>query len=179
MLTLVLGGARSGKSRYAQSLCTGDAVVYVATATIADGDAEMAERIARHRRERPATWTTIEAPVRVPEAVRAVAENASVVVDCVTIWVSNLLEHHDGSTRLEREAQVLSAVAELCELAKTRLVIAVSNDVGSGIVPMHPVGREFRDLQGVVNQRLAREAATVVLIIAGLPLKLKGQNGVA
>ena len=101
------------------------------------------------------------------------------LVDCVTIWVSNLLEHHDSSTRLDREAQVLSAVAELCELAKVRPVIAVSNDVGSGIVPMHPVGREFRDLQGVVNQRLAREAATVVLIIAGLPLKLKGQNGVA
>jgi adenosyl cobinamide kinase/adenosyl cobinamide phosphate guanylyltransferase len=144
---------------------------------VTDGDTEMAERIARHRRERPATWTTIEAPVRVPEAVRGVAENTSVLVDCVTIWVSNLLEHHDGSTRVERESQVLSTVAELCDLAQSRTLIAVSNDVGSGIVPMHLVGREFRDVQGVVNQLLAREAATVVLLIAGLPLRLKGQDG--
>src|SRR5688572_30452310 len=126
MLTLILGGARSGKSRYAQSLCRNNEVVYIATATIPPGDDEMADRVARHQRDRPATWTTIEASLLVPDAVRGAPEAASVLLDCVTIWVSNLLEHHAARSPADRAAIVLGAVDELTAAAKTRNVIAVS-----------------------------------------------------
>lgn len=172
MLTLVLGGARSGKSRYAQSLCRGD-VVYIATAGIAAGDEEMTSRIARHQRDRPAAWTTIAAPLRVPDAVRGTPESATVLLDCITLWVSNLLEHHASRPAVDRESLVLAAVADLIAAIGARHVIAVSNDVGAGLVPMEPLGREFRDLQGLANQSLAREAVQVVLLVAGVPVIVK------
>ena len=174
MLTLILGGARSGKSRYAQSLCAGTFAIYVATAKVADDDIEMAHRIARHRGDRPSQWRTIEEPLRVVEVVRKLASDALVIVDCVTVWISNLQEQYASRSSEERETAILAAVADFVEATRGRDVIVVTNDVGSGIVPMHPVAREFRDLQGLANQFLAGQADAVALLVAGLPVVLKG-----
>jgi adenosylcobinamide kinase/adenosylcobinamide-phosphate guanylyltransferase len=176
MLTLVLGGARSGKSRYAQSLCDAAApVVYVATARTDDGDDEMRARVARHRADRPAAWRTVEEPLDLERAVEeAEPREATVLVDCITIWVANLAWEYREASPDETERLVLERVAGLARAARTRRVVAVSNEVGWGLVPDNPVGRAFRDLQGLANQLLAREAESVVLMVAGLPLPLKG-----
>jgi adenosylcobinamide kinase/adenosylcobinamide-phosphate guanylyltransferase len=173
VLTLILGGARSGKSRYAQRICGQGPTIYVATARVG-GDPEMDTRIARHRAERPRGWVTIEEALHVGQAVReAVPANAPVVVDCVTVWLANLLEEYSGLGAGEQEQLILEAVAQLPETARYREVIAVSNEVGSGIVPERALGRVFRDLQGLANQLLAREAGRVFLMVSGLPLRLK------
>lgn len=173
MLTLVLGGARSGKSRYAQALCAGHPAIYVATARAA-GDPEMQERIDRHRRDRRGSWTTIEEPEDVASAVvHARPADAPIVVDCVTVWISNLLWKHREATIQDQERNVLLAAAELAAAGHHRPVIAVSNEVGGGTVPDHPVARAFRDVHGLANQLLAREAGRVVLVVAGLPVVLK------
>jgi adenosylcobinamide kinase/adenosylcobinamide-phosphate guanylyltransferase len=136
----------------------------------------MRERIARHRAERPAHWTTVEEPLALAWAVRqARPEGATVLVDCVTVWLGNLTWEHRESEQAERERVILEEVADFARAARGREVIAVSNEVGSGIVPEHPLGRSFRDLQGLANQKLAEEAAGVVLLFAGLPLVLKGR----
>ncbi len=177
MLTLVLGGARSGKSRYAQSLAGIAPVVYVATARAGD-DPEMHARIARHRAARPATWETVEEPRDVVRVVaHAQPEDALVIVDCVTVWLANLLWEYRQLTDSVVEEAVLAAVDGLAASARGRDVIAVSNEVGSGIVPEHAVGRLFRDLQGFANQRLAQAAVRVVLLVAGVPLTLKDMRG--
>jgi adenosylcobinamide kinase / adenosylcobinamide-phosphate guanylyltransferase len=175
MLTLILGGARSGKSRHAQSLAAaaGEPVVVVATAT--SEDPEMAERIARHRADRPPHWKTIEAPLDVVAAVRA-ASAGVVLVDCATIWISNLLYEHRGLDRATREKTILEDVETLAEVSREGTTIIVSNEVGEGIVPESPVAREFRDLQGQANQILARASSSVVLVVAGVPLALKAPN---
>jgi adenosylcobinamide kinase/adenosylcobinamide-phosphate guanylyltransferase len=174
MLTLVLGGARSGKSRFAQSLTArSDAVVLVATARASD--AEMRERILRHKADRPSNWVTVEEPYEVPRAVReARPVDASVLVDCVTIWLSNLCWEHQAMDPSALEALVLERTRDLAAAAFGRTVVAVSNEVGCGIVPPTPVGRSFRDLQGLANQVLAAESDRVVMMVAGLPLALKG-----
>lgn len=177
-LTLVLGGARSGKSAYARSLCRGrGGVVFVATASAGD-DEEMAARIRRHRSERPREWVTIEAPLEVAASVRqAEPSNAVVLVDCVTLWISNLLLELHGNRALDadaRESRVLAEARALVEACRGRDVVLVSNEVGGGIVPETPLGREFRDLQGRVNQVLAEAASRVVLLVAGIPLTVKG-----
>lgn len=172
MLTLVLGGARSGKSRYAQSLCGDQPVRYLATAQ-AGGDAEMSRRIERHRAERPSHWETVEVPFALADAVRADGDKV-VLIDCVTIWLSNLCYRHRGLRPEAREKRVLGEVSALVVATAGREVIAVSNDVGGGIVPDSPVAREFRDLQGLANQRIAAEATRVVLMVAGLPMVVKG-----
>ena len=176
MLTLVLGGARSGKSRHAQSLAAaaGAPVLVVATAAPVspDEDPEMAARIARHRADRPSHWKTLEAPLDVVGAVRS-AESV-VLVDCVTIWISNLLYEHRALERPSREKKILGEVEALAAVLRKSEAIAVSNQVGEGIVPETPLAREFRDLQGQANQILAREASRVVLLVAGIPLTLKG-----
>jgi adenosyl cobinamide kinase/adenosyl cobinamide phosphate guanylyltransferase len=173
VLTLVLGGARSGKSAYAQGLCRSGPAVYVATAR-AEDDPEMEARIARHRAERRPGWTTVEEPFDVVEAVRhATPDGSPVVVDCVTLWLANLLTRQPAPLGTDLVPPILETVAQLPEAARDREVIAVSNEVGSGIVPDHPLGRVFRDLQGLANQLLAREAGHVVLMVSGLPLVLK------
>jgi adenosylcobinamide kinase/adenosylcobinamide-phosphate guanylyltransferase len=173
VLTLVLGVAKSGKSSYAQALCHElDKAVFVATAAVED-DAEMEARITQHRAARPGHWLTVEAPLEVVAAVEAQAKDSVVLVDCVTVWISNLMFHHRFLDPGEREKQILDAAASLASATRDRQVIAVSNDVGGGIVPETPVAREFRDLQGIVNQMLAREAKRVVLVVAGLPIELK------
>jgi adenosylcobinamide kinase / adenosylcobinamide-phosphate guanylyltransferase len=166
--TLVLGGARSGKSRHAEALAreTGLRRVYVATAQAFDD--EMAQRIARHREDRAADgWTTIEEPYGLPMVIAREARPDSVLlVDCLTLWLSNLML---GERNIEA-----SQTAFLSMLRGARgPVILVSNEVGMGIVPETPLGRRFRDAQGRLNQQVAAQCAHVILVAAGLPLTLK------
>jgi adenosylcobinamide kinase/adenosylcobinamide-phosphate guanylyltransferase len=173
MLTLVLGGARSGKSRYAQALIGDRPAIYLATAR-RTRDGEMAGRIRRHRADRPASWITLEEPEWVPRVVRtAVPTDAPMLVECATLWISNLFERETQTAPRKQQEIVLEAVHDLADACRVRDVIVVSNEVGSGIVPTTRVGRRFRDLQGWANQILASEAMTVVLVIAGLPIVLK------
>jgi len=167
---LVLGGARSGKSRYAveQARQDGGSVAFLATARVTDGD--MAARIARHRAERPAAWTTIEEPLDLVGACRrAAGRHDLIVVDCATIWVANRVE------RGEDDAAVLAAGDDLAKLLRERIIsiLIVFNEVGEGVHPPTEVGRRFRDLLGSVNQRLAAASDRVVLMVAGLPLTVK------
>lgn len=184
MLTLILGGARSGKSRYAQSLCDRSSqVIYIATARAdeVDSDHEMRERIARHRADRPASWRTVEEPLDLPRAVREAPIEAVLLIDCVTLWISNLMWEHRGQTMAAQENQILAQVDDLILASRRRAedagvageIIIVSNEVGGGLTPEHPVGRAFRDLQGFANQRVAQAADKVIFIVAGLPLPLK------
>ncbi len=165
-MTLVLGGARSGKSRYAEGLARAatEDKTYIATAEAFD--AEMRARIDKHRTDRLNNgWNTIEAPL---DLVGALGQaRGFVLLDCITVWLGNLMHHG---------RDVGGAVAELCsalQAAKGEIVV-VSNEVGLSIVPENPMARAFRDEQGLANQRLADVADEVVFIAAGLPLKLKG-----
>ena len=164
---LILGGARSGKSRFAEAIVarTGLPAVYIATAEIRDD--EMAERIARHRDRRGPDWTTVEEPLALPDRLLTLAEPGQVVlVDCLTLWLSNLME---AERDVALEAARLAAV-----LAEARgPVVLVSNEVGSGIVPMNALARRFADEQGRLNQTIAAAVETVFLVAAGLPLRLK------
>jgi adenosylcobinamide kinase/adenosylcobinamide-phosphate guanylyltransferase len=165
-LTFVLGGARSGKSRYGESVIATLPPPWTYVATAQALDAEMAERIAAHRARRGAQWRTIEAP-RDLAAVLAACQTTPVLVDCLTLWLSNqMLADADIDLEMTRLEDALMA-------ARTPIVL-IANEVGSGIVPDHPLGRKFRDLQGVLNQRMAACADRVVLVVAGLPLALKG-----
>jgi adenosylcobinamide kinase/adenosylcobinamide-phosphate guanylyltransferase len=173
MLTLVLGGARSGKSRYAQGLIGDRRAIYVATAR-RTGDREMSGRIHQHRADRPASWITIEEPEAVPRVVRTAAPGeAPVLVECVTLWLSNLFERESHTPPRRQQEILMAAVADLADACRTREAVVVSNEVGGGIVPTTRVGRRFRDLQGWANQILAAEAQSVLLVVAGLPLALK------
>ena len=166
-LTLILGGARSGKSRFAEDLAVaiGLARVYVATAEAYDD--EMRDRIAQHRARRDSDWTTVDAPLDLAAALDSSAEAGRVVlVDCLTLWLSNvMLAAHDVDAALDG---LLVALGRL-----TGPAILVSNEVGSGIVPDTRLGRDFRDHQGRLNQRVAAVADRVTLVVAGLPLDLK------
>jgi adenosylcobinamide kinase/adenosylcobinamide-phosphate guanylyltransferase len=166
---LVLGGARSGKSRYAlEQTAQAGFVAFLATARAVDS--EMAARIARHRAERPARWSTIEAPLEVVAACRrAIRSHDLIVVDCATVWVANLMERGD------EDVAVLAAADDLAKLMRERLVtlVIVSNEVGEGVHPPTPLGRRFRDLLGSVNQRLAAAADRVTFMVAGMPLGVK------
>lgn len=176
MLTLVLGGARSGKSRYAQTLVGHRQAIYVATGR-RSRDREMAGRIDRHRADRPDAWITIEEPEAVPRVVRtATPADAPVIVECVTLWLSNLFERESHTPARRQQEILMAAVRDLADASRHRDVIAVSNEVGGGIVPATRVGRRFRDLQGWANQILAEQAASVTLVVAGLPLALKGER---
>ena len=165
MLTLVLGGARSGKSRYAESLIVKLPPPWVYIATAEAGDVEMAARISAHRARRGPDWRTIEAPRDLAGALSA-CDVAPVLVDCLTLWLSNLmLANADIDAETARLEHALAT-------AKAPVVL-VANEVGSGIVPEHALGRRFRDLQGVLNQRIAAHADCVTLMVAGLPLTVK------
>jgi adenosylcobinamide kinase / adenosylcobinamide-phosphate guanylyltransferase len=165
-LTLVLGGARSGKSRYAESLIAALPPPWSYMATAEAGDAEMAARIDAHRARRGPDWRTIEVPRELTAALKS-CRTMPVLVDCLTLWLSNLLL---AGADIDAEiAQLEDALAALRAPA-----VLVANEVGSGIVPDHPLGRRFRDLQGLLNQRIAARAERVVLVVAGIPLALKG-----
>lgn len=169
---LVLGGVRSGKSRYAQRLAEQSArVAFVATAERRD-DAEMIRKIDRHRAERPAHWKTIEERLDLGGAVASVGDDSdAVLIDCLTLFGANLLDAHgDDPDGLQAR---IDALCEAIEKPPCR-VILVSNEVGSGVVPAYALGRRFRDLVGEINQRVAAVSDTVLLMVAGLPLALKG-----
>ncbi|MEW6413809.1 MAG: bifunctional adenosylcobinamide kinase/adenosylcobinamide-phosphate guanylyltransferase [Pseudomonadota bacterium] len=169
MLTLILGGARSGKSRLAlqRADATGKPVCFIATAHA--HDAEMADRIARHQAERPAHWLTVEAPLDLAGAISS-APTGVVVVDCLTLWLTNWLcrpEPHDFSSA---RAALLAAL----EARRADDIILVSNETGLGIIPLGALTRRFVDEAGWLNQDVARIADEVIFVAAGLPLTLKG-----
>jgi adenosylcobinamide kinase/adenosylcobinamide-phosphate guanylyltransferase len=165
-VSLILGGARSGKSARALALAAAPPHVFVATAEALDS--EMAERIRRHKAERGPDWGLVEAPLDLAGAVRDHAgSGVTLLVDCLTLWLSNLMHHGR-----DPEAETGTLIAELA--AAPGRVVLVSNEVGMGLAPGTPLGREFRDAQGRLNQRLAGAADHVEFVAAGLPLTLKG-----
>lgn len=163
----VIGGARSGKSRYAQARVEAMAGRLAFVATAEPGDAEMVDRIARHRADRGPRWTAYEAPIDLPETIcRAQDEADAILVDCLTLWLSNLMH-------LGRDVDAATvALEEAVSHCRVPLVL-VANEVGMGIVPMNELARCFRDDAGRLNQRMAEVASEAVLVTAGLPLKLK------
>jgi adenosylcobinamide kinase/adenosylcobinamide-phosphate guanylyltransferase len=172
IITLVLGGVRSGKSRYAQQIAErAERVTFVATAERRD-DAEMYAKIERHRADRPNSWTTIEEPLQLAQTIHQAGKDSEVIlIDCLTLFASNLLEACGDNT-----AQLQSHIDALCLALRTApcSIILVSNEVGSGVVPAYELGRKFRDLVGEINQRVASASDSVLLMVAGLPFPLKG-----
>ncbi len=172
-ITLILGGARSGKSTYAEELARelgGDDVLYIATAEALDQ--EMADRIAQHRAQRPAAWRTLETPLHPGRALLAQRPSEKVILlDCMTLLSSNILLAHpdDAETRLQQE---IEALLEAVKTLDAHLII-VSNEVGLGLAPDNALGRAYRDLLGRANQTLARAADEVIFMVAGLPLRIK------
>lgn len=173
-VTFVLGGARSGKSAYAQALVEAAASrafhppVMIATAQALDQ--EMAERIARHRRERGAFWRTVEAPLELAAAIRTLETGEAAAVDCLTLWLSNLMH---AEYNLEAATDEL-----LATLAATHAeVVVVSNEVGMSVVPENALARTFRDAAGLLNRRVAQQANHAVVMFCGLAVPLKGEPG--
>jgi adenosylcobinamide kinase/adenosylcobinamide-phosphate guanylyltransferase len=172
-LVLVLGGARSGKSRFAQKMATEDGgkVLFVATAEARDE--EMSARIDLHRKSRPAHWRTLEIPGGLGQKLKTNAGDAQVIIiDCLTLLISNIM----GGGRLESAGKrVMGEVEDLIRAAGQieATVIIVSNEVGLGLVPDNRLGRDFRDVAGKANQLLAEAASEVYFMVSGLPLKLK------
>ena len=164
-LTLILGGARSGKSRHGEALIADHPPPWTYIATAEAWDDEMAARIALHQARRDDRWRTIESPVALPDAL-AVAAGTPALVDCLTLWLTNLmLGERDVPTATEALLAVLAARKAPCVL--------VANEVGLGIVPEHRLGRDFRDAAGVLHQRLAAYADRVLFMVAGLPMVVK------
>jgi adenosylcobinamide kinase/adenosylcobinamide-phosphate guanylyltransferase len=180
MLTLILGGARSGKSTFAESLAQQHSgrVLYIATAQALDD--EMASRIAAHRQKRPPAWQTLELPSGVGQALAAAPLQADLVLlDCLTLLVSNIilqtcpdLDHPDEAAAGARVAQEIDALLASIQANPAKWII-VSNEVGLGLVPPYPMGRLYRDLLGRANQALAARADLVLFMIAGLPVQLR------
>ncbi len=178
-LTLILGGARSGKSDYAQRLAveSGKRTLYIATATA--GDEEMRQRIAAHQASRPVHWQTVESPLQVGAALRKSRTNAPIILlDCLTLLANNVLfslpegvEEAVYQEALTREIDEFMAAFFASQAEKC---LVVSNEVGLGLVPEYPLGRLYRDVLGRANQRLAQVADTVVFMVAGLPMRVKG-----
>ncbi|MRR54315.1 MAG: bifunctional adenosylcobinamide kinase/adenosylcobinamide-phosphate guanylyltransferase [Deltaproteobacteria bacterium] len=166
----ITGGARSGKSRLAERLAEGFGapLCYIATGEARDG--EMAERIDRHRQRRGSAWQTVEEPLQLGEAIRERDGRCrAILVDCITLWITNLLFHHDAVEPVLVEVRTL---AELLPTLQTPLIL-VSNEVGMGIVPENALARSFRDLAGHTNQILAEASDEVYVTISGIPVKLK------
>lgn len=176
-LTLILGGARSGKSSHAQSLAetTGKTVTFIATAQALDD--EMTARIQKHRLERPAGWQTLEIPVEVASHVQQV-ETGVVILDCLTLLVSNLLMQFAKDDLVDEASFMQALQKETDELIRTiheqeQDWMVISNEVGLGLVPAYQMGRVYRDGLGWANQRLAREADKVIFMVAGIPTVIK------
>ncbi|WP_106745180.1 bifunctional adenosylcobinamide kinase/adenosylcobinamide-phosphate guanylyltransferase [Yoonia maritima] len=167
-LSLVLGGAASGKSAFAEDLVLNTQLnpVYVATAQVFDD--EMAQKVARHRDQRGTLWDTIEEPINVASVLERVTEDDAVLVDCATLWLTNLIL---GEHNLAKESAALLLALDAC----AGPVVIVSNETGQGIVPDNALARRFRNAQGTLNQQIAAKADLVVAVMAGLPMTLKGQ----
>jgi adenosylcobinamide kinase / adenosylcobinamide-phosphate guanylyltransferase len=167
-LVVLVGGARAGKSALAAGFARQweGPVAFIATAEAADE--EMRARIERHRAERPAGWTTVEEPLRLREALVGLDGGALTVVDCLTLWVANLVERGDSEQEIVEEAEAVAAVAK----AHASPVVVVTNEVGLGIVPATPSGRTYRDLLGQVNSTFVERADRAALVVAGRLLQL-------
>ena len=174
---LILGGARSGKSRLAEQLASEKTpVALVATATCEPDDAEMADRIARHRLRRPADWATIESPRELERVIAGAASTCgAILIDCVTLWISNLMLGMGGGEALDDDAILfmVETSARTSQQAGDARVVWVSNEVGSGGVAPNALARRFADLQGLANQILAAQSDAVHLCVAGIPIRLK------
>ena len=178
-LWFVIGGARSGKSTYAKALAQGTGVDVVYLATMEPGDEELRDRVLRHQARRPEGWSTVEEPLHLALALTAVPATACVLIDCVSLWVTNrLLELDDEEPALSAvaalEAALDAEVDALIEAIRTRegITIAVTNEVGGGLVPPYALGRVYRDVLGRVNQRLSRAADRAWLLVSGRALVL-------
>ncbi len=170
-IIFITGGCRSGKSRYALDYANRhfSKKLYLATAEVRDE--EMARRVENHKRARGPEWQTVEEPIKVPETISRYRDRTEVVLlDCLTLWLSNLLLRWDDESKIMEEAARLTAAVE--ESRATSII--VSNEVGMGIVPDNPLGRRFRDLSGMANQKIAETANTVVFMVSGIPMFLKG-----
>ena len=165
--TLVLGGARSGKSRHAEALIMAHRPPWTYVATAQALDAEMAARIADHRGRRDPRWHTLEAPRDLPRAIDGAPPDAPLLIDCLTLWLANEML---AETDLAAATKDLEAALD----RRRASVVAVANEVGLGIVPDTVLGRRFRDAAGILNQRLATRADRVVLLVAGIPMTVKG-----
>ncbi|OQX66227.1 MAG: bifunctional adenosylcobinamide kinase/adenosylcobinamide-phosphate guanylyltransferase [Desulfococcus sp. 4484_242] len=168
-LVFVLGGARSGKSSWAIEYAeeTYDSCLFLATAEVKDH--EMAERVRRHQASRGPRWRLIEEALDIDKALQGIAGGVDVVlVDCLTLWLSNILLQKGREAVMPYQKRLMQVLSQ-----RDQAVILVSNEVGAGIVPEHPLGREFRDLAGILNQQLAALADRVVLTVAGIPLHIK------
>ena len=178
-IILVTGGARSGKSSFAEQLADSLAlpVAYIATAEV--WDREMAERVTLHQQRRPAHWKTFEAPQSAEQAIRQAADQVDAILfDCLTVYTSNcLLALPESMTAWQRREQVLAALEKVISAALqfNGTVIFVTNEVGDGIVPDNRLAREFRDLAGLVNQKVAQAADEVYLVVCGLPVEIKSR----
>jgi adenosylcobinamide kinase/adenosylcobinamide-phosphate guanylyltransferase len=168
-ITLITGGTRSGKSAHALKLAqqAGPRRAYLATLEPSD-DAEMTQRIARHKSERPPDFATIEEPINIASALEALRADV-VIIDSLTLWVANLMRIYSSEEAFRHEARTLAHVMEKAPFDS----IVVTDEVGSGIVPDNAIARNYRDLLGLTNQRIARSATEVLLMVSGIPLKVK------
>ena len=176
MLTLITGGARSGKSRFAQSLCSPAArTCFLATARVEDE--EMRRRVQQHRADRPPGWTTVEEPLGISKAALGLKGQVDVILlDCLTLWTSNLLLKMSDAPLERVETAAFRELDALIDQAKETRMVLVTNEVGSGIVPESALGRNFRDLHGWINQRVAAQANEVYLMVAGVGLRVKSDT---
>lgn len=173
-IIVILGGARSGKSRFAQRLADSLSQRVLFVAPLVAMDEEMRRRIEIHKKARPSTWRTLEAPTHVAEAIGEHIGDADVVIlDCLTLLISNLMENADDPEDLDAlESEIANELNQLLERKNASLII-VSNEVGMGLVPPYPSGRSYRDLLGKANQFIAERADKVYMMIAGLPMEVK------
>ena len=185
-LCLVLGGVRSGKSSFAESKVAsfgqlnGGSILYVATGVAFDD--EMTERIVRHQRSRPESWTTLEEPTKLAERmIRVLGEEpspAAVIIDSIDVWVGNLVMEQENASKQVMEEIVTKEVDKLLVLTamSDQSFVIVSSEVGMSLVPMEPLGRQFQDILGLVNQRIAATATEVHMVVAGIPIEIKTSN---
>jgi adenosylcobinamide kinase/adenosylcobinamide-phosphate guanylyltransferase len=180
-LILVLGGSRSGKSEFAEKIAadTNKRVAYIATAAICDE--EMAKRVRLHQERRPDNWVTVEEEIDVPGALSKYGQGDALLLDCVTVWITNLLLNQQQSdmktASIKIEQHILEQAARITETVEYGAdLIVVSSEVGLGLIPEYPLGRIFRDLAGKVNQLLAAKADSVFLLVAGIPMEIKSDR---
>ncbi len=177
---LITGGVRSGKSKFAEIFAKelGGRVIYLATAQALD--AEMEERINKHREHRPVDWTTIEEPLEVVPVIAGFQNGTTILLDCLTLFLSNLLFKYDDLP-VDRQEQAIDAqIADLTKAVNqsSANIIIVSNEIGWGLVPENALARRFRDLAGSANQRMAAVSDEVYLMVSGLPVRIKGGKDV-
>jgi adenosylcobinamide kinase / adenosylcobinamide-phosphate guanylyltransferase len=170
-MILITGGCRSGKSRFASDFANQHFSKKLYLATCEALDEEMAQRIEHHKKMRGPEWQTVEEPIKIVEGIRQYEDGVEVILlDCITLWLSNLLTKGNTDLKIMDE---INRFVEMIKQTPASLVI-VSNEVGMGIVPVDPLGRRFRDLSGMANQRIAQVAETVIFMVSGIPIFLKG-----